>query len=141
MNEESGGRCRTGDGKWVGCGVGAGFGGGTEGVSVPQTAPQGLTRAFRAVSEAEYQQILRTGKFEVGPNAMEGKWFADSFEGATAHGNALEGPGQFRIIEADVPNNAPSLYTHSNMDGRGPARYLHIDDLQGVTPRPMGGSQ
>ena len=58
---------------------------------------QGYTRAYRAVSEAEYQQILRTGTFEVPPGGpgfspMEGKWFADSVEGATAHGNALQGP-------------------------------------------------
>jgi len=107
-------------------------------VSVRPTT-QGCTRVYRAVSEAEYQQILRTGRFEVGPNSMEGKWFADSLDGAAAHGRALEGSGSFRLIEADVPNNAPSLFQQPNLDGRGPARYLHIDDLQGVTPRPIGG--
>ena len=70
---------------------------------------------------------------------MEGKWFADSVEGATAHGNALEGAGKFRIIEADVPKSAPSLFTQPNLDGRGSARYLHIDDLKGVKARPVGG--
>ena len=107
-------------------------------VSVRPT-PQGFTRAYRAVSEAEYQQILSTGKFEVGPNSMEGKWFADSLEGAHAHGNALEGPGNYRLIEADLPDNAPSLFRQPNLDGRGPARYLHIDDLNNVQPRPAGG--
>lgn len=108
-------------------------------MSAPRTAPQGFTRVYRAVSEAEYQQILRSGRFKVGLNAMEGKWFADSLEGATAHGTALEGLGKFRIIEADVPNNAPSLFTQPNLDGRGSARYLHIDDLKGVNARPVGG--
>jgi hypothetical protein len=42
---------------------------------------------------------------------MEGKWFADSLDGAAAHGRALEGSGSFRLIEADVPNNAPSLFS------------------------------
>jgi hypothetical protein len=104
--------------------------------------PEGYTRAYRAVSEAEYQQILQTGRFEVPPgrpgfSPMEGKWFADSIESATAHGNALQGPGNFRPIEADLPNNAPSLYQHPNIDQRGPGRYLDINDLNGVTPRPV----
>jgi len=59
-----------------------------------------VTRAYRAVSEAEYQQILRTGRFEVGPNSVEGKYFADTVEGAMAHGEGLHGAGNFRIIEA-----------------------------------------
>jgi hypothetical protein len=67
---------------------------------------------------------------------MEGKWFADSIESAAAHGDALQGPGNFRLIEAELPNNAPSLYQHPNMDGRGPARYLDINDLNDVAPRP-----
>jgi hypothetical protein len=68
---------------------------------------------------------------------MEGKWFADSIESASAHGNALQGPGNFRLIEADLPDNAPSLYQHPNMHGHGPARYLDINDLNCVTPRPV----
>ena len=48
--------------------------------------PQGHTRVYRAVSEAEYQDVLRTGQLRQGPNSMEGKWFADSLEGAQAHG-------------------------------------------------------
>ena len=91
------------------------------------------------MSEAEYQQILKTGRFEVGPNSVEGKYFADTVEGAMGHGEALHGPGNFRIVEADVPNNAPSLMTWTNLDGRGPARFVHIDDLQGVGARPLGG--
>jgi hypothetical protein len=99
--------------------------------------PQGHTRVYRAVSEAEYQQILRTGRFEQGPNSLEGKWFADTLEGAQAHGRALHPQGGFRIIEADVPNNAPSLFQQPNLDGRGPARFLHMDDLGNVRPRPV----
>ena len=100
--------------------------------------PQGHTRVYRAVSEAEYQDILRTGRFNPHPNALEGRWFADSLEGAQAHGKGLYPDGNFRIIEADVPNNAPSLFQLPNLDGRGPARFLHLDDLQNVTPRPVG---
>jgi hypothetical protein len=100
--------------------------------------PQGHSRVYRAVSEAEYQDILQTGRLRQGPNSLEGKWFADSVEGAGLHGDALQGPGKYRIIEVDVPDNAPSLFRQPNLDGRGPARYLHLDDLNDVTPRPLG---
>jgi len=97
--------------------------------------PEGHTRVYRAVSEAEYQDILNTGRLRQGPNSLEGKWFADTVEGVRLHGDALEGAGNYRIIEVDIPNNAPSLSTRTNLDGRGPARYLHNDDLPALIPR------
>jgi len=102
-------------------------------------APSGFTTAYRAVSQAEYDDALATGSFNQGPNSLEGKWFADSYDNALLHGDALEGPGNYKILEADLPNNAPSLFKLQNLDGRGPATYIHLDDLQGVTPRPYGG--
>jgi hypothetical protein len=95
-------------------------------------------RVYRAVSEAEYQQILATGTFEVVPQGCEGKHFADSAEGARRFGEARFGSGRFRIVEAEVPAEAASLYRWRNLDGFGPARFLHIDDLVGVRPRPYG---
>ena len=68
---------------------------------------------------------------------MEGKWFADSVEGAQAHGRSLYPDGKFRLIEADVPDNAPSLHKDPNLEGRGPARYLDIGDLKDVKPRSV----
>ena len=52
-------------------------------------------------------------------------------------------PPGYRIIEADVPNNAPSTYVPpgNDLEGRGPAQYLDIGDLKDVTPRPAGGTQ
>jgi hypothetical protein len=82
---------------------------------------------------------MNTGKFSQGPNSLEGKWFSDSLGGAKLHGDALHGPGNYRIIEADVPNNAPSLFRQPNLDGRGPASYLDLPDLNGVKPRPANG--
>ena len=75
--------------------------------------------------------LFKTRKFSVGPNSVEGKYFADTLDGVVKHGNTLEGSGRYSIIQADLPNNAPSLYTWPNLDGNGPARFLHIDDLQG----------
>lgn len=103
----------------------------------PRPIPKGHTRVYRAVSEAEYQQVLRTGKFEGLPGGAEGKWFADSAEGAMAHGRGLYPDGKFRLIEVDVPDNAPSLYQWANLDGHGPARYLSLEDLLNVLPRPL----
>ncbi len=99
--------------------------------------PQGYSRVYRAVSETEYQDILSTRQLRSGPNSLEGKWFADSIERARAHGKALYPDGMYHLIEADVPDNAPSLFRQPNLDGRGPARYLHLDDLRDVVPQPL----
>jgi hypothetical protein len=100
----------------------------------------GYSLVYRAVGEAEFQQVMRTGMFEVVPISAEGKHFADTLEGARAHGEALYGPGQYHLIEADVPDDAPSLFRWTNLDGRGPARFLHIDDLKGIRPRVAGAN-
>jgi len=89
------------------------------------------------VSEAEYQNILQSGQFRQGPNSLEGKWFADTLEGALAHGMKLFPGEKFHLIEADVSDNAPSLFKQPNLDGLGLARYLHQDDLEAVIPRPL----
>ena len=99
--------------------------------------PGGVTRVYRAVGEAEYRDILETGCFRQGPNSAEGKWFSDLPAGATAHGQALYPDGRFRLVEADVPDDAPSLFRFANLDGFGPARFLDIDDLDGVLPLLM----
>lgn len=68
---------------------------------------------------------------------MEGKYFADSLEGATAHGESLFGPGKYRLIEADVPEQAQSLMKWDNLDRKGPARFGDLNDLKDVKPRPV----
>ncbi len=45
--------------------------------------------------------------------------------------------GKFRLIEVDIPDNSPSLFRLPNLDGRGPARYLHKNDLQRLRPRSL----
>jgi hypothetical protein len=69
----------------------------------------GYTRVLRAVSEIEYEQILATSTFEIVKGGSEGKHFADTVEGARRFGEALMGIGQFRLIEADVPDDAESV--------------------------------
>jgi hypothetical protein len=99
-------------------------------------AKPGYARVFRALSENEYEQILTTSNFAIVREGSEGKHFADTVEGARRFGEALKGIGQFRLIEAYVPDDAPSLFQWDNLDGRGPARFLHIDYLQDVEPKP-----
>ena len=69
----------------------------------------------------------------------EGKHFADTIEGAQRFGESLMGAGNYQIIEAEVPISATSLFQWSNLDGFGPARFYHIDDLKLVRPNPHGG--
>lgn len=85
------------------------------------------------------KQEIGDGRFRtIEGKTMSGKWFSDSAEGAARHGDALHGPGRYRIIEADVADNAPSLFQKPNLDGRGPARWLDIEDLDDVVARPVG---
>ena len=52
-------------------------------------------RLYRAVSVAESEQVLRSGKLEIIPGSLEGKWFAESLEDARALGeNARWNVGQ-----------------------------------------------
>jgi hypothetical protein len=41
-----------------------------------------IVTLYRAVSEGEFQQLMRTGKFEAVPSSLEGKFFAESAEDA-----------------------------------------------------------
>lgn len=107
------------------------------------SAPNGFRRVYRAVCEAEYQDALQSGEFRPGPpNSYQfGKCFSDTLESARAHGEGLFPDGEFRLLEADVPENAPSMHRHPNIDQRGPATYLDLDDLKGVVPRPVHSKQ
>jgi hypothetical protein len=94
-----------------------------------------LALVYRAVSEHEWQQILGTESFEAVSSGCEGKHFADTVAGARKFGQLLFGCGAFRIVVAEIPDEAPSLYRWENLDGCGPATYLGIEDLRGVRPR------
>ena len=49
-------------------------------------ADDGTTTLYRAVSNAEFEQIMRTGTFEAGPNSVVGKYFAETAEHAEQWG-------------------------------------------------------
>ena len=93
---------------------------------------------YRAVSEGEFQQLMRTGKFEVVPSSLEGKFFAESAEDAAQWGEMLEGASNYRIVEVEFPASvAKSLLRWEKLAGLGPARYGELPQLQDAVVRPF----
>jgi hypothetical protein len=83
-----------------------------------------IVTLYRAVSEGEFQQLMRTGKFEAVPSSLEGKFFAESAEDAAQWGEMLEGASHYRIVEVALPASvAKSLLRWEKPDGIGPASY------------------
>jgi RHS repeat-associated protein len=98
--------------------------------SVRTVATRGTTKLFRAVGEAEFKQLMSTGKFAAGPNSLAGKFFAETAEHAQKWGEAMMGKGNFRIIEAELPASAADkLMRWERLDGIGPARYGELEQL------------
>jgi hypothetical protein len=91
---------------------------------------------YRAVSEVEYQQLIRTGKFAVVPSSLEGKFFAERAEDAAQWGEMLEGAGSYRIVEVEFSTRvAENLLRWEKLDGIGPARYGELHQLQDAVVR------
>jgi hypothetical protein len=97
-----------------------------------------IVTLYRAVSEGEFQQLMRTGKFEAVPSSLEGKFFAESAEDAAQWGEMLEGASHYRIVEVALPASvAKSLLRWEKLDGIGPARYGELPQLQDAVVRPF----
>lgn len=93
---------------------------------------------YRAVSEGEFQQPLRMGKFEAIPSSLEGKFFAERAEDAAQWREMLEGASHYRIVEVALPASmAKSLLRWEKLDGIGPARYGELLQLQDAIVRPF----
>jgi hypothetical protein len=101
------------------------FSGGTVVTTVTTAAP--ATKVlYRAMSNAEFQQLMRTGQFHAGSNSLSGKWFAETLPSALRWGKALEGTG-FRVVEIQVRTNAAQQFMrHERLDGIGPALYAEL---------------
>lgn len=86
---------------------------------------------YRAVSDVEWQQLRRTGKFATVPYSLEGKFFAENAQDAAMWGEMLEGTGNYHIVEVELPAcMANSLLRWERLDGIGPARYGELRQLQ-----------
>ena len=98
------------------------------------SAGGGTTTLYRAVSEAEFEQVMRTGTFQAGPNALGGKWFWESAESAQKFGQWAEGKGAFKVVDARIPTvEADRFMRLENLDGLGPARYAELPELKNAT--------
>jgi hypothetical protein len=96
-----------------------------------------IVTLYRAVSEGEFQQLRRTGKFEAIPRPLEGKFVAESAEDAAQWGEMLEGASHYRIVEVALPaSGAKSLLRWEKLDGIGPASDGEWPQLQDAVVRP-----
>jgi RHS repeat-associated protein len=87
---------------------------------------------YRAVSHAEFEDIMASGVFRAGPNSLGGKFFAESVDHAERWGMKLEGTDGFRIIDVRLPTVEANKLMRWNydLDSIGPARYAELDQLK-----------
>ena len=83
---------------------------------------------YRAVSEEEYEQIMKTGKFEASPNSLGGKFFAEQYKDAVKWGDKLQGEGNYKIITLKVDSGV-QYSRWDRLDAIGPARYYELEYL------------
>jgi hypothetical protein len=93
------------------------------------------TTLYRAVSPAEYEQLISTNTFQAGPNSLGGKFFAETAEHAAEWGTQLESSGNFQVIQVEFPKDvADSLMRWEKLDGIGPARYGELNVINAAKP-------
>ncbi len=110
--------------------------------AVARAAGSGGTTLYRAVSHAEYADITANGVLRPGPNSYAtGKFFAETGQHASQWGNALEGVGNSRVIEAQFPSSTANQFMRwQNLDNIGPARFGTFEQLGQPTIRLWPGS-
>ena len=85
-------------------------------------------RLYRAMSEAEYRQLMRTRTFQAGPNQLGGKFFAEQMQHARRWGEWFGVP--FRVMAIELPERVASqLRRFEHLDGIGPARFAELAEL------------
>jgi RHS repeat-associated protein len=94
-----------------------------------------MTSLYRAVSPAEYEQLMKSGTFQAGPNSLGGKFFAESAAHASQWGTKMDGAGNCKVIEAQFPKNAADSFMRwDKLDGIGPARYGELGPINAAKP-------
>jgi hypothetical protein len=92
-----------------------------------------MIQLYRAVSFAEYQQLMQSGRFEIVGSSVEGKYFAESPAAAAEWGIRLFGAGNYRLVEVTMPAPvAAQFYRLERLDGIGPARFAEMWQLEGI---------
>lgn len=101
------------------------------------------TKLYRAVSEAEFQDIVSSGQFRLVPGSLEGKWFAEHPDAAREWGRRFarsSGIPHDRIVEAEVDAAvANQFFRRPMLDDIGPARFAEIEQLRGAVIREFTG--
>jgi hypothetical protein len=99
-------------------------------------SPRQLITLYRAVCDAEYDDFHRTGKLNVIPGSLEGKWFAELETDAASWGRLFfrhTGVPHDRIVQVKVARDvADGFFRIELLDGIGPARFMTIDDFNAV---------
>jgi len=91
---------------------------------------------YRAVSQAELDDILRSGKFRPGHNTMPGKWFATTEEGAEDFLRSLQryqDAPPTRIVKADVADDIIGHWSKMQ-DGIADSFYVYPEMLPLIKP-------
>jgi RHS repeat-associated protein len=99
------------------------------------------TTLYRAVGSAEFADIMGAGAFQAGPNSYAtGKFFAESAADAIRWGNAMEGSGNFSIIQAEFSSTVANQFMRwTRLDGIGPARFATFEQMGKPTIKPWTG--
>lgn len=89
-------------------------------------------KLYRAVSYAEFSDIMLSRRFNIVANSLEGKWFAERFEDARKWGEAfsrLSGIPHDKIVVAEFERAvADQFFRIPFLDEIGPARFATIDE-------------
>ena len=95
-----------------------------------KTLSDSTIKLYRAVSETEFQQIMKTGKFDIARGSVDGKYFTESIEHAQKWGEKFYGQTSFRLIQVELPTNvADQFYRWASLDGIGPTRFAEMEQL------------
>ncbi|MBL9217163.1 MAG: RHS repeat-associated core domain-containing protein [Opitutaceae bacterium] len=98
------------------------------------------TTLYRAVSPGEFADAVGNQVLRPGPNSYAtGKFFAENAADAAKWGKALEGPGNFRIIQVEFESGAASQFMRwQRLDGIGPARFGTFEQMAPLKISPLG---
>jgi hypothetical protein len=96
-----------------------------------QKAGETSVRLFRAVSQAEYDDIMQSGALREAANSVSGKYFATKAEHAAEWGRRMHGGDGFRVIAVDFPKQVVEAFDTywRKLDGIGPAYYARMEQL------------
>lgn len=96
-----------------------------------KSAKKEFINLYRAVSHSEWADIQASRVFRAGPNSYEtGKFFAESGKDAIKWGRAMEGTGNFRVIQAQFPKSIAEQFKRwEKLDGIGPARFGTFEQM------------